>query len=107
MLNSKVISVTVKPPPRSLLTPLEIEFAHMHNVSLRALPGISAHGLQRLPMRPGELMPISQLCRGCREPLGAGQVVPGLWEGAALPPPPMCVLRLLSQHLCAPSHQIQ
>lgn len=33
VLNSKVISVTVKPPPRSLLTPLEIEFAHMHNVS--------------------------------------------------------------------------
>ncbi|XP_049629783.1 adhesion G protein-coupled receptor B1 isoform X2 [Suncus etruscus] len=31
VLNSKVISVTVKPPPRSLLTPLEIEFAHMHN----------------------------------------------------------------------------
>ena len=33
MLNSKVISVTVKPPPRSLLTPLEIEFAHVYNVS--------------------------------------------------------------------------
>lgn len=33
VLNSKVISVTVKPPPRSLLTPLEIEFAHVHNVS--------------------------------------------------------------------------
>lgn len=33
VLNSKVISVTVKPPPRSLLTPLEIEFAHMYNVS--------------------------------------------------------------------------
>uniref|UniRef100_A0A087WQV8 Adhesion G protein-coupled receptor B1 n=1 Tax=Mus musculus TaxID=10090 RepID=A0A087WQV8_MOUSE len=31
VLNSKVISVTVKPPPRSLLTPLEIEFAHMYN----------------------------------------------------------------------------
>uniref|UniRef100_A0A2K6S4U1 Adhesion G protein-coupled receptor B1 n=1 Tax=Saimiri boliviensis boliviensis TaxID=39432 RepID=A0A2K6S4U1_SAIBB len=33
VLNSKVISVTVKPPPRSLRTPLEIEFAHMYNVS--------------------------------------------------------------------------
>lgn len=33
VLNSKVISVTVKPPPRSLLTPLEIEFAHLYNVS--------------------------------------------------------------------------
>jgi hypothetical protein len=33
VLNSKVISVTVKPPPRSLLTPLEIEFAHMYSVS--------------------------------------------------------------------------
>lgn len=32
VLNSKVISVTVKPPPRSVLTPLEIEFAHMYNV---------------------------------------------------------------------------
>uniref|UniRef100_M3XSD2 Adhesion G protein-coupled receptor B1 n=1 Tax=Mustela putorius furo TaxID=9669 RepID=M3XSD2_MUSPF len=31
VLNSKVISVTVKPPPRSLLTPLEIEFAHLYN----------------------------------------------------------------------------
>ncbi|XP_010637568.1 adhesion G protein-coupled receptor B1 [Fukomys damarensis] len=31
VLNSKVISVTVKPPPRSLFTPLEIEFAHMYN----------------------------------------------------------------------------
>uniref|UniRef100_A0A2K6NYE4 Adhesion G protein-coupled receptor B1 n=1 Tax=Rhinopithecus roxellana TaxID=61622 RepID=A0A2K6NYE4_RHIRO len=31
VLNSKVISVTVKPPPRSLHTPLEIEFAHMYN----------------------------------------------------------------------------
>lgn len=40
VLNSKVISVTVKPPPRSLLTPLEIEFAHMHNVSVCA----RAHG---------------------------------------------------------------
>lgn len=36
VLNSKVISVTVKPPPRSLLTPLEIEFAHMYNVSAPA-----------------------------------------------------------------------
>lgn len=25
--------MTVKPPPRSLLTPLEIEFAHVYNVS--------------------------------------------------------------------------
>ena len=34
VLNSKVISVTVKPFPRSLLTPLEIEFSHLYNVSL-------------------------------------------------------------------------
>lgn len=33
VLNSKVISVTVKPFPRSLLTPLEIEFSHLYNVS--------------------------------------------------------------------------
>ncbi|XP_042641844.1 adhesion G protein-coupled receptor B1 isoform X8 [Tyto alba] len=31
ILNSKVISVTVKPFPRSLLTPLEIEFSHLYN----------------------------------------------------------------------------
>ncbi|NXC87465.1 AGRB1 protein, partial [Cercotrichas coryphoeus] len=31
ILNSKVISVTVKPLPRSLLTPLEIEFSHLYN----------------------------------------------------------------------------
>lgn len=39
VLNSKVISVTVKPPPRSLLTPLEIEFAHMYNVSAAHVRG--------------------------------------------------------------------
>ncbi|XP_074754443.1 adhesion G protein-coupled receptor B1 isoform X5 [Athene noctua] len=31
VLNSKIISVTVKPFPRSLLTPLEIEFSHLYN----------------------------------------------------------------------------
>ncbi|XP_010180516.1 PREDICTED: brain-specific angiogenesis inhibitor 1-like [Mesitornis unicolor] len=31
VVNSRVISVTVKPFPRSLLTPLEIEFSHLHN----------------------------------------------------------------------------
>ncbi|KAM8811235.1 adhesion G protein-coupled receptor B1 isoform 1-T1 [Eudromia elegans] len=31
VVNSKVISVTVKPFPRSLLTPLEIEFSHLYN----------------------------------------------------------------------------
>ncbi|XP_043394933.1 adhesion G protein-coupled receptor B1 isoform X3 [Chelonia mydas] len=31
VLNSKVISVTVKPSPRTLLTPLEIEFSHLYN----------------------------------------------------------------------------
>ncbi|XP_075776136.1 adhesion G protein-coupled receptor B1 isoform X5 [Pelodiscus sinensis] len=31
VLNSKVISVTVKPSPRSLLTPLEVEFSHLYN----------------------------------------------------------------------------
>ncbi|XP_040444030.1 adhesion G protein-coupled receptor B1 isoform X1 [Falco naumanni] len=31
VLNSKVISVTIKPFPRSLLTPLEIEFSHLYN----------------------------------------------------------------------------
>ncbi|OXB78251.1 UNVERIFIED_CONTAM: hypothetical protein H355_004701 [Colinus virginianus] len=31
VLNSRIISVTVKPSPRSLLTPLEIEFSHLYN----------------------------------------------------------------------------
>ncbi|XP_026084133.1 adhesion G protein-coupled receptor B1-like isoform X7 [Carassius auratus] len=31
VLNSKVISVTIKPTPSSLLTPLEIEFSHLYN----------------------------------------------------------------------------
>ncbi|XP_050796666.1 adhesion G protein-coupled receptor B1 isoform X2 [Gopherus flavomarginatus] len=31
VLNSKVISVTVKPSPRTLLTPLELEFSHLYN----------------------------------------------------------------------------
>uniref|UniRef100_A0A663LQD2 Adhesion G protein-coupled receptor B1 n=1 Tax=Athene cunicularia TaxID=194338 RepID=A0A663LQD2_ATHCN len=38
VLNSKIISVTVKPFPRSLLTPLEIEFSHLYNVSLSREP---------------------------------------------------------------------
>nr|XP_060631930.1 adhesion G protein-coupled receptor B1-like isoform X3 [Anolis sagrei ordinatus] len=31
VLNSRVLSVTVKPAPRSLLTPMEIEFSHLYN----------------------------------------------------------------------------
>lgn len=33
VLNSKVISLTIKPTPSSLATPLEIEFSHLYNVS--------------------------------------------------------------------------
>ncbi|KAJ8352142.1 hypothetical protein SKAU_G00236180 [Synaphobranchus kaupii] len=33
VLNSKVISVTIKPTPEGLSTPLDIEFSHLHNVS--------------------------------------------------------------------------
>uniref|UniRef100_A0A672L776 Adhesion G protein-coupled receptor B1 n=1 Tax=Sinocyclocheilus grahami TaxID=75366 RepID=A0A672L776_SINGR len=33
VLNSRVISVTIKPTPSSLSTPLEIEFSHLYNVS--------------------------------------------------------------------------
>uniref|UniRef100_A0A803KJE8 Ankyrin repeat domain-containing protein 37 n=1 Tax=Xenopus tropicalis TaxID=8364 RepID=A0A803KJE8_XENTR len=32
VLNSKIISVTVKPSPRSIPVPLDIEFSHMYNV---------------------------------------------------------------------------
>ena len=38
--------MTVKPPPRSLLTPLEIEFAHMYNVS-----ALRVHVCVRVPLR--------------------------------------------------------
>ncbi|KAM3929041.1 adhesion G protein-coupled receptor B1 isoform 2-T2 [Leptodactylus fuscus] len=31
VLNSKIISVTVKPPPRSMSVPLDIEFSHLFN----------------------------------------------------------------------------
>lgn len=37
--------MTVKPPPRSLLTPLEIEFAHMYNVS-----ALHVHVCVRVPL---------------------------------------------------------
>ncbi len=37
VLNSKVISVTIKPTPSTLSTPLEIEFSHLYNVSQSAL----------------------------------------------------------------------
>ncbi len=37
VLNSKVISVAIKPTPSSLSTPLEIEFSHLYNVSQSAL----------------------------------------------------------------------
>lgn len=33
ILNSKVVSVIVKPNPNLVSTPVEIEFPHLHNVS--------------------------------------------------------------------------
>lgn len=33
LLNSKVVSVIVKPTPTLLSAPVEIEFPHLHNVS--------------------------------------------------------------------------
>lgn len=33
LLNSKVVTVMVKPDPGFLATPVEIEFPHLHNVS--------------------------------------------------------------------------
>lgn len=55
VLNSKVISVTVKPPPRSLRTPLEIEFAHMYNVS-----AIRTHALMPAETHVREFCPPPQ-----------------------------------------------
>uniref|UniRef100_A0A669PBV5 Adhesion G protein-coupled receptor B1 n=1 Tax=Phasianus colchicus TaxID=9054 RepID=A0A669PBV5_PHACC len=53
VLNSRVISVTVKPFPRSLLTPLEIEFSHLYNVTSASasLPGAwSWRGCRTVPL---------------------------------------------------------
>lgn len=33
VLNSKVVSVTIKPTPGSLSTPVEVQFSHLYNVS--------------------------------------------------------------------------
>lgn len=38
ILNSKVVSVIVKPNPNLVSTPVEIEFPHLHNVSPPSLP---------------------------------------------------------------------
>uniref|UniRef100_UPI00358E67E6 adhesion G protein-coupled receptor B3-like n=1 Tax=Myxine glutinosa TaxID=7769 RepID=UPI00358E67E6 len=32
-VNSRIVSVTINPPPKSLVPPLEIMFSHLHNVS--------------------------------------------------------------------------
>ena len=34
MVNSKIVSVTIKPTPASLSLPVEVEFSHLYNVSL-------------------------------------------------------------------------
>ena len=36
LLNSKVVTVTVSPSPNLLSSPIEIEFPHLHNVSLQS-----------------------------------------------------------------------
>lgn len=38
LLNSKVVTVIVKPTPNLLSSPVEIEFPHLHNVSRSQLP---------------------------------------------------------------------
>uniref|UniRef100_A0A8B9V2B6 Adhesion G protein-coupled receptor B1 n=1 Tax=Anas zonorhyncha TaxID=75864 RepID=A0A8B9V2B6_9AVES len=74
VLNSKVISVTVKPFPRSLLTPLEIEFSHLYNVSLSweaAPPHIC---VLFLPSSASASPPGAWSWRGCRTvPLDASR----------------------------------
>ncbi|XP_006830914.1 PREDICTED: brain-specific angiogenesis inhibitor 1 [Chrysochloris asiatica] len=64
VLNSKVISVTVKPPPRSLLTPLEIEFAHMYNGTTNQTCILWDETDIPSPSAPPQLGPWSW--RGCR-----------------------------------------
>ncbi|KAM6215892.1 adhesion G protein-coupled receptor B1 isoform 2-T2 [Rhynchocyon petersi] len=64
VLNSKVISVTVKPPPRSLLTPLEIEFAHMYNGTTNQTCILWDETDVPSPSAPPQLGPWSW--RGCR-----------------------------------------
>uniref|UniRef100_A0A8C9N559 Adhesion G protein-coupled receptor B1 n=1 Tax=Serinus canaria TaxID=9135 RepID=A0A8C9N559_SERCA len=64
VLNSKVISVTVKPFPRSLLTPLEIEFSHLYNGTTN----------QTSEPPPPPLPPGAWSWRGCRTvPLDASR----------------------------------
>lgn len=40
LLNSKVVTVIVKPTPTLLSSPVEIEFPHLHNVSPKRLPNL-------------------------------------------------------------------
>ena len=40
LINSKVVTVIVKPTPNFLSTPVEIEFPHLHNVSPWQLPNL-------------------------------------------------------------------
>lgn len=41
ILNSKVVSVIVKPNPNLASTPVEIEFPHLHNVSPPLNPSVT------------------------------------------------------------------
>lgn len=49
LLNSKVVTVTVKPDPGFLSTPVEIEFPHLHNVSSDVNKGCSCGSLENVP----------------------------------------------------------
>ncbi|KFV66234.1 Brain-specific angiogenesis inhibitor 1, partial [Dryobates pubescens] len=69
VLNSKVISVTVKPFPRSLLTPLEVEFSHLYNgtTNQTCILWDETYGASASASPPG-----SWSWRGCRKgPLDA------------------------------------
>uniref|UniRef100_A0A8C7TI54 Adhesion G protein-coupled receptor B1a n=1 Tax=Oncorhynchus mykiss TaxID=8022 RepID=A0A8C7TI54_ONCMY len=56
VLNSKVVSVTIKPTPGSLSTPVEVQFSHLYNVS----------ELSPLTLLPDSSLLGSWSARGCR-----------------------------------------
>uniref|UniRef100_A0A8B9H4S7 Adhesion G protein-coupled receptor B1 n=1 Tax=Astyanax mexicanus TaxID=7994 RepID=A0A8B9H4S7_ASTMX len=68
VLNSKVISVTIRPTPGSLSAPVEIEFSHLYNVSSTdtSLTPLSSFFSTRQSMDPSKtLLPSVTLIVGC------------------------------------------
>uniref|UniRef100_A0A8C4YXR4 Brain-specific angiogenesis inhibitor 1 n=1 Tax=Gadus morhua TaxID=8049 RepID=A0A8C4YXR4_GADMO len=56
VVNSKIVSVTIKPTPASLSLPVEVEFSHLYNVSY----------FPKYPLRPNSSLLGSWSAKGCR-----------------------------------------